>query len=165
MWKKVIPVLPQFIIFSLCSVAIIFPSQYSLNPNKPKAAVSDSSHQMSKWAFPSLSAGLRQRCAPYVNIWRLFICGLQHSSLEERANPWWRWSGGKLCVLKALCSESRTYRLSFGNAQHGWWFVYIREADHIEVWDGASAVKEQSTCLFTLPNCIYSCESTAWWSG
>lgn len=52
--------------------------------------------------------------------------------------------------LKALCFESWTYRLCFGDAHGGWQFVYIQEADGVEEWSGARAEKEQSTCLFPL---------------
>lgn len=58
-----------------------------------------------------------------------------------------KWGGGG---LKALCFESWTCRLCFGNAQWGWQFVYIREADPIAEWNVALAEKEQSTCWFPL---------------
>lgn len=135
-----IPVLPKYTIYSFCSAPVIFPSATSTSTvwiaMNQRQIFSDSSHQQCKWDFHSLSAGLQQRCAPYVNIWRLFIFGLQRSSLGGAGESLGPRKGGKLCVLMALCFECRTYRLCFGNAQHGWWFVYIREADHhTEVWD------------------------------
>lgn len=91
----------------------------------------------------------RERCAPCVNIWRLFICGLQPLSQEAcESLVALKWGGGGR--LKALCFESWTCRLCFGNAQWGWQFVYIREADPIAEWNVALAEKEQSTCWFPL---------------